>query len=95
VRVTHPFHPLAGQQFEFVKRRRNWRQDRVYFHDEAGELVSLPAEWTDAVAPDPFVVVAAGRAPFRLASLIELSELIADFGVQRERAPAAVKETTP
>src|SRR5262249_50089370 len=24
VRVTHPFHPLFGRQFEFVARRRNW-----------------------------------------------------------------------
>ena len=72
MRVTHPFHPLAGLEFELVKRRRNWQQDRVYFYDGEGELVSLPAEWTDAVAADPFVVVAAGRAPFHLAGLLEL-----------------------
>jgi uncharacterized protein DUF5372 len=76
VRVTHPFHPLAGQGFEFVKRRHNWRADRVYVRGSAGELVSLPAEWTDLVAADPFVVVAAGRAPFGLAGLLELAELI-------------------
>jgi hypothetical protein len=61
VRVTHPFHPLAGREPEFVKRRNNWRADRVYIRDGSGELVSLPAEWTDVVAEDPFVVVA-GRA---------------------------------
>jgi hypothetical protein len=60
VRVTHPFHPLAGEKLEFVKRRKNWRADRVYVFDAAGELVSLPAEWTDVVAADPFVVVAGG-----------------------------------
>jgi hypothetical protein len=27
----------------------------VYFFGAAGELVSLPAEWTDVVAEDPFV----------------------------------------
>ncbi|MDA8310831.1 MAG: DUF5372 family protein [Actinomycetota bacterium] len=52
MRVTHPFHPLAGCDLEFVKRRKSWRQDRVYVFDAAGELVNLPAEWTDAVAPD-------------------------------------------
>jgi Family of unknown function (DUF5372) len=81
VRVTHPFHPLRGQEFEFVKRRRNWRQDCVYFYDGEGELVSLPAEWTDVVAVDPFVVMSAGRAPFHLGGLLELAELI-------ERRPA-------
>jgi len=30
VRVTHPFHPLFDLELEFVKRRRNWRADRVY-----------------------------------------------------------------
>ena len=33
VRVTHPFHPWAGRELEFVKRRRNWRADRVYVRD--------------------------------------------------------------
>ena len=96
MRVTHPFHPLSGQEFEFVKRRRNWRQDRVYFCDGAGELVSLPAEWTDVVAADPFVVVAAGRSPFHVAGLLELSDLIARLSAQRPAATARpVKQTTP
>ncbi|MGH9187333.1 MAG: DUF5372 family protein [Acidimicrobiales bacterium] len=92
VRVTHPFHPLAGQEFEFVKRRKNWRADRVYIYDAADELVSLPAEWTDVVAPDPFVVVSAGRSPFRITDLLELSELVFELGSRRT---ATVKRTTP
>jgi hypothetical protein len=83
VRVTHPFHPLFGQELEFVKRRRNWRQDRVYVYDRGGELVSLPAEWTDVVARDAFVVVAAGRSPFHVAGLLELSELVARLSQRR------------
>ncbi len=79
VRVTHPFHPWAGREFEFVKRRNNWRADRVYVRDEAGELVSLPAEWTDAAGEDPFVVVAGGRAAFHLDGLVALSELVASL----------------
>ena len=93
--MTHPFHPLAGQEFEFVKRRRNWRQDRVYFCDGAGELVSLPAEWTDVVAADPFVVVAAGRSAFHIAGLLELSDLIARLSAERLAATSRVKQTTP
>ncbi len=77
VRVTHPFHPWAGLEFEFVKRRRNWRADRVYVRDCAGELVSLPAEWTDAVPADPFVVVGGGRVAFHLDGLVACSELVA------------------
>jgi hypothetical protein len=76
VRVTHPFHPLFGRRLEFVKRRRNWRADRVYVITGIGEMVSLPVEWTDVVAPDPFVVLAAGRAPFGVQQLVELSEIV-------------------
>jgi len=86
VRVTHPFHPLAGREFEFVKRRHTWRADRVYVRDGAGELVSLPAEWTDAVPDDPFVVVACGRAAFHLEGLVALSELVASLVCGEERS---------
>jgi len=78
----------TGQEFEFVKRRKNWRADRAYLVDAGGELVSLPAEWTDVVAPDTFVVVSAGRSPFHVADLIELADLVA-------RRHRGVKETSP
>ncbi len=76
VRVTHRFHPLSGQSFEFVKRLRTWQSDLVYFLDAAGGLASVPAVWTDLVVPDPFVVVAAGRAAFRAEDLAELADLV-------------------
>jgi hypothetical protein len=96
VRVTHPFHPLAGEELEFVKRRKNWRADRVYVFDAAGEVVSLPAEWTDVVAADPFVVVAAGRSPFHIAGLLELSELVERLAAGRQSSGGIdVKRTMP
>jgi hypothetical protein len=85
VRVTHPFHPWAGRELEFVKRRNNWRADRVYVRDGERGLVSLPAEWTDVVSADPFVVVAGGRAPFHLGGLVALAELIALLAAAGER----------
>ena len=90
--MTHPFHPLAGRELEFVKRRHNWRADRVYVRDVAGGLLSLPAEWTDAVPQDPFVVVAGGRAPFHLAGLVALSELVASLAAaRRARSPVGAR----
>jgi len=73
--VTHPFHPWSGRELELVKRRSSWGADRVHVCAPGGELASLPAEWTDVVPADPFVVVAAGRAPFRTGDLLELAEL--------------------
>ena len=56
--------------------RHNWGEDRVYFHDDGGNLCSVPARWTSLFPVDPFVIVAAGRSPFRLEDLLELSRLL-------------------
>jgi Family of unknown function (DUF5372) len=48
----------------------------VYYATSSGELKSLPASWTDVDAPEPFIVIAAGRCYFRPADLWALVELI-------------------
>src|SRR5580658_3739051 len=75
--VTHPYHPLHLQEFELVLHAQNWHEDRVWFHDANGRLRALPASWTSVVGEDPFNVVAAGRALFRVEELLELGRLIA------------------
>jgi Family of unknown function (DUF5372) len=74
--VTHPFHPWWGREFVLVAARQTWGEDRVFFLDEQGTQRWLPAGWTDAVAPDVFVAMAAGRCPFRVEDLVGLAELI-------------------
>jgi hypothetical protein len=97
--VTHRFHPLSGRTFEFVNRRKNWQSDRVYFFDDTGELACLPAAWTDVAPEDPFVVVSAGRSPFRTADLLELAELIRELrqgpGPGPGPGPDDVRRITP
>jgi hypothetical protein len=83
VRVRHPFHPLAGRDFEFVEHRQNWGEDRVCLRGGNGRLFSLPAAWTDAAAVDPFVVVAAGRCPFTTGGLLAVADLIDRFRARR------------
>jgi hypothetical protein len=73
--------------------RHTWGEDRVYYHDEAGKLCQVPAGWTDVLGRDPFVVVAAGRAPFRVVDLLELCRLIdgisdSSLCVEREKGGA-------
>ena len=48
----------------------------MYFHKEGEHLVSVPAAWTDIIAGDPVVELAAGRALFRATDLIELAQLL-------------------
>jgi len=74
--VTHPFHPLFGQQFEAVTVGENWGENRVHYRDGRGRLVTIPTLWTSLAAEDPFVVVAAGRSCLRVAELIRLAEII-------------------
>ena len=88
--MVHPFHPWAGREFEFVQRRRTWDADRVFFRVPGAGVMSLPAGWTDAVAPDPFVVVAAGRAPFRTADLLAAADLVARLRGRRSAGAGSV-----
>ena len=94
MRVTHRFHPLFGQDFEFVVHRHNWGEDRVHLHDENGQLFSLPAAWTDVAPVDPFVVLADGRCPFTTTDLVALADLIHRLRSASDAA-ASVKRITP
>jgi hypothetical protein len=82
--VTHPFHPLSGKVFVVVTCRRNWAEERVYYHNEAGDLCSLPLMWTSLGRIDPFVSLAAGRSVFRVTDLLELGQLLAYLTQQQE-----------
>ena len=58
----------------------NWGEHRVFFREPGQARVrSLPADWTDLVAPDPFVVVSAGRSQFRPADLLQLAALLREL----------------
>jgi len=40
---------------------------------------TLPASWTDIIAVDPFVTMAAGRSLFRVADLIQLARQVGEW----------------
>ena len=88
VRIIHPFHPLFGREYGLVTYRKNWGEDRVYFHNEAGHLVGLPAHWTNFFPVDPFQVLAAGRAHFRPTDLALLAQLIERLRSAPDAPPA-------
>lgn len=73
--VTHPYHPLSGQRLALVQYRHTWGAERVYYHDEQGQLCSMPAGWTSLALLDPFVVLSGGRSLFRAADLLTLARL--------------------
>jgi hypothetical protein len=79
-RVTHPFHPLFGREFELVNISLCWGDERVFYLDETEQVRSLPARWSSAVEEDAFVTVSAGRSDFRVADLLALAELVRGCG---------------
>jgi Family of unknown function (DUF5372) len=76
VRITHPFHPLSGQQLACVGERYNRSGRRLLLQVDEASVCSIPPQWTDLVAPDPEIVIGAQRALFRVADLLELVRLI-------------------
>jgi hypothetical protein len=77
VRVTHPFHPLSGQQLVCVGERYNRYGMRLLLRVGDESVCSVPPQWTDAVAPDPEVVLGEKRAVARVVDLVELTQLVA------------------
>jgi len=82
--ITHEFHPLLGRVYDLVDRRRTWGEDRVYYHDDAGKLRGMKAQWTSVADADPFVSVSAGRSSLHVRDLLQLVALIARL------APASI-----
>jgi hypothetical protein len=76
VRITHLFHPLVGHIVEVISRRRHWGEDRVVYLDRAGRLRWIASAWTELDPMDEFRLVAAGRAAFRTADLLELWRIL-------------------
>jgi hypothetical protein len=65
-----------GQEFELVSYRRTWDEQRLYYHDEEGQLRALPVVWTSMAPVDPFRMISGGRSWFRAVDLVELVVLI-------------------
>jgi hypothetical protein len=74
-RITHPFHPLHGAEYELVTRKLTWGEDRVFYYDPNGKLKSLFTNVTDLIPPDAFGCVSAGRSAFRVDDLLDLWRL--------------------
>ena len=69
--------------------RKWWGEPRVFYIDpHTAQLRSLPLAWTDLATPDPFRLVAADRALFRLTDLRALAALVQALRAARgDRTP--------
>jgi uncharacterized protein DUF5372 len=76
-RITHPFHPLTGREFEALARKEYGGEQRVCFLDKKGRQCEIPLSWTDLGPEDAIAMLAAGKSWFRAADLLELARLVA------------------
>jgi hypothetical protein len=75
-RITHPFHPLTGHEFESLSRKEYSGEDRVCFVDKKGRQCEIPLVWTDLAPEDALTTLSAGKSWFRAADLLDLTRLI-------------------
>jgi len=80
--ITHPYHPLSGHTFPLLAQRFAWGEERIFFSDpQTHQVRSLPLAWTSLALPDPFLVVASGKAMLRFVDLQQLVQLLRDWQV--------------
>ena len=74
--ISHPFHPLRGQRFEVLKKRRVAGVDTLILRELERGTLSVPREWTDWADPAPYDWLT--LPPHRLAAdcLFELVALL-------------------
>ena len=86
--VTHPFHPLRGQQFVVLKVRVVAGVKTLSLrHPDLGSF-ALPRDWTDWTPPGTLARLNGERLLVDAAGLVELADLIfsltaSDFGLDR------------
>ncbi len=85
MRVTHPFHPLSGQRLVCVGKRYNMYGSRLLLRVDGESICSVPPQWTDAVAPDPEIVLGKSRTLARVSDFIGLAELTSQLIAEKER----------
>ncbi len=57
----------------------------MFFADPQTQQVrSLPLAWTNLALPDPFVVVAAGKAVLRFSDLQQLTQFLKEKQIHRQ-----------
>jgi len=87
--IRHPFHPLRGQRFEVLKKRRIAGIDTLILRELARGTFSVAREWTDWADPSPYNLMGALPQRFDAASLFELVALLDNLTTAKH---AAVKK---
>jgi hypothetical protein len=74
--IRHPFHPLRGQRFEVLKRRRLAGVDTLIVREPEFGSISIAREWTDWADPSVYDGLSCSPRCFDAEPLFELVTLV-------------------
>lgn len=74
--IRHPFHPLRGQRFEVLQKRRIAGIDTLILRQVERGTFSIAREWTDWADPSPYDSVGLSAQRVNAESLFELAALL-------------------
>jgi hypothetical protein len=74
--IRHPFHPLRGQRFEVLKKRRVAGVDTLILRDPKYGSFSIAREWTDWADPSVYELFSLPPSRLSAESLLELVTLL-------------------
>jgi hypothetical protein len=74
--LRHPFHPLRGQRFEVLKKRRISGVDTLILRESTRGSFSVAREWTDWADPSEYAALDLPLCRFEAESLFALVTLL-------------------
>ena len=74
--ITHPFHPLRGQQFLILKTRRVAGVETLILRGTAGGTFAVARDWTDRAQPHPCTGPGLPAAILDVPTLLALTDLL-------------------
>lgn len=79
VTITHPFHPLHGQQFAVLKERLVGNISTIVLRGTSQGTFAVPCEWTSKSDPFDHPIV------FDVSKLLQLTELVLEISGRQLR----------
>jgi hypothetical protein len=83
--IRHPFHPLRGQRFEVLKKRRLAGVDTLILRECQRGSFSIAREWTDWADPSRYDPLGFPPRRFEAESLFELVALVEQLTMPQQK----------
>jgi hypothetical protein len=83
--ITHPYHPLRGQQFPVLKTWRSGGAPTLILQGTAGGSFAVPLAWTDRGEPSPWIDLKKLPPILHVPHLWTLVELLDSLGKVRHQ----------